>query len=110
VAFIRRYANTKRPLASFDMDITRYKNHQQDIHSEDPSHTVAFIRIDCNLLKQSLVGHCQQWQQKLTTLLHHNATTELHALHDYMDNNTVALQEVGEKRLWRENNGYGVRV
>jgi hypothetical protein len=60
-AFIRRYANTKRSLSSFDMDITRYQNHQQDIQSEDPSHTVTFIRIDCNSLKSSLVQHCTQW-------------------------------------------------
>ncbi len=62
VAFIRRYASTQRPLSSFDMDITRYKSHQQDIQSEDPSHTVKFIRIDCTSLKQSLIVHCQQWQ------------------------------------------------
>ena len=92
-AFIRRYANTKRPLASFDMDITRYKNHQQDIQAEDPAHTVSFIRIDCNALKGSLVQHCVQWQQKLTTLLHRNATSELYALHDYIDNHTSSLEK-----------------
>ena len=40
MAFIRRYANTKRPLSSFDMDIQRYKNHQSDIQAEDNVHNV----------------------------------------------------------------------
>jgi len=95
-AFIRRYANTKRPLASFDMDITRYKNNQQDIQSEDPAHTVNFIRVDCTMLKASLVAHCQQWQSKLTNLLHHNANTELMALHEYFVSNTTKLQQKPE--------------
>ena len=57
-AFIRRYANTKRPLSSFDLDITRYKNNQSDIQSEDVTHGVGFIKVDCSLLKAALVSHC----------------------------------------------------
>ena len=90
-AFIRRYANTKRPLSSFDLDITRYKNNQSDIQSEDVTHAVGFIKVDCSLLKAALVAHCQQWQAKLTNLLHHNASTELHALHTYFSDNTTRL-------------------
>jgi len=95
-AFIRRYANTKRPLASFDMDITRYKNNQQDIQAEEGSHTVNFIRVDCSLLKSALVSHCQQWQSKLTNLLHHNANSELQSLHEYFVSNTAKLQQKPE--------------
>lgn len=91
-AFIRRYAITKRPLSSFDMDITRYKNNQQDIQSEESFHTVEFIRVDCSHLKASLVKHCQQWQLKLTNLLHHNANTELLSLHDLFSSNTTKLK------------------
>ena len=90
-AFIRRYANTKRPLSSFDLDITRYKNNQSDIQSEDVTHAVGFIKVDCSLLKAALVAHCQQWQAKLTNLLHHNASTELHSLHAYFHDNTSRL-------------------
>jgi dynein heavy chain len=61
-------------LATFDMDIAKYKNHMQDVLSEDPTHNVKFIRVDCTKLKQQLVGHCQQWQQRLTGLLHKLST------------------------------------
>jgi len=93
-AFIRRYANSKRPLANFDLEIGRYKNQQADIQAEDQSHNVSFIRIDCSLLKASLVSHCQQWQTKLTGLLHHNATTELMELHKLIDDTSEALVKV----------------
>lgn len=79
-AYMRRYANTKRPLSSYDMDITRYRSMQEDIQSEDPTRTVRFIRIDCSRLKASLVSHCIDWQQRLITLLHTNATTELQTI------------------------------
>ena len=92
-AFIRRYANTRRPLSSFDLDITRYKNNQSDIQSEDVTHAVGFIKVDCSLLKAALVAHCQQWVAKLTHLLHHNASTELHALHSYFSDNTQRLSQ-----------------
>ena len=92
-AFIRRYANTKRPLSSFDLDITRYKNNQSDIQSEDITHAVGFIKVDCSLLKAALVSHCLQWVNKLTNLLHHNANTELMQLHSYFTDNTHRLSQ-----------------
>lgn len=36
---------------------------------EESSHTINFIKIDCTQLKTALVGHCSQWQAKLTGLL-----------------------------------------
>ena len=92
-AFIRRYANTKRPLSSFELDISRYKNNQSDITSEDVTHAVGFIKVDCSLLKHALVQHCIQWVNKLTNLLHHNASTELHQLHAYFSDNAHRLSQ-----------------
>jgi dynein axonemal heavy chain len=91
VAFIRRYAGTKRELSTFDMDITRYKIHQQDIQSEDPTHNVKFVRIDCTSLKQSLVSHCQQWQLKLTSLLHKLSSAELAEIREIFSGYTAKL-------------------
>lgn len=90
-AYMRRYANTKRPLSSYDMDITRYKCMQEDIQSEDPTRTARFIRIDCSRLKSSLVAHCIDWQNRLTMLLHSNATTELQSLRELMSSTTEEL-------------------
>jgi len=47
----------------------RYRELQADIVQEESSHTINFIKIDCTQLKTALVGHCSQWQAKLTGLL-----------------------------------------
>lgn len=47
----------------------RYRELQADIVQEEASHTINFITIDCTQLKSALVGHCTQWQAKLTGLL-----------------------------------------
>lgn len=47
----------------------RYRELQADIVQEESSHTINFINIDCSQLKAALVGHCSQWQAKLTGLL-----------------------------------------
>jgi hypothetical protein len=91
-AFMRRYAlNARATLATVEVDINRYKNNQQDIQAEDQMHHVNFIRIDCSLLKQSLIAHCQAWQNKFITLLHNNSSTELKALHELFEKNTAEL-------------------
>lgn len=47
----------------------RYRELQADIVQEESSHTINFIKIDCTQLKTALIGHCSQWQAKLTGLL-----------------------------------------
>jgi dynein heavy chain len=42
-----------------------------------------FLRIDCGPLKQTLVGHCEQWVARFTGLLSQLAAQELKALHDH---------------------------
>lgn len=41
-----------------------------------------FLRIDCGPLKQTLVGHCEQWVSKFTGLLLQLASAELASLHE----------------------------
>jgi dynein heavy chain len=97
-AFIRRYAKADRPLVQFDIDITIKKENQAEIQNAEMSHTINFIKIDCTLLKQSLVQHCQQWQGKLTGLLNQNAAKELKGLHQTFSSTTEKLQ-VGPQDL-----------
>ena len=88
-AFIRRYANTKRPLSSFELDISRYKNNQSR-HTERGRHALGRLHQGGLQPAQGTrwSQHCQQWVNKLTNLLHHNAGSELHALHHYFTDNT----------------------
>lgn len=65
-------------------DTGRYRELQADIVQEESSHTINFIKIDCTQLKTSLVGHCLQWQAKLTGLLNQarRAGSEQHRQND----------------------------
>ncbi|GMH50243.1 hypothetical protein TrRE_jg3287 [Triparma retinervis] len=90
-SFIRRYAKANRPLKSYDNDVTRYKDQQTEITAEEISHTINFIKIDCTLLKTSLVNHCTVWQNKLTGLLNQNAFQQLRDLHSLFESNTKKL-------------------
>ena len=93
-AFMRRYAKANRALGAFETDITRYKELQQDIQSEEGITNVGFIRIDSSPLKQSLVAHCHTWQTKFTQLLNNNAATELRVLYEHME----SVQKVYKSR------------
>ncbi|KNC97489.1 uncharacterized protein SPPG_07404 [Spizellomyces punctatus DAOM BR117] len=80
-AFIRRYAKLKPALSTFDADINRYNEVANNTQKEETLTNINFARLDCSLLKHSLVSHCSAWQNKLTTLLNTNASTELNNLH-----------------------------
>ncbi|CAM9866721.1 unnamed protein product, partial [Discosporangium mesarthrocarpum] len=90
--FIRRYAKANRGLAQFQTDTARYRELQADITQEESAHTINFIKIDCTLLKAALIGHCVQWQGKLTGLLNQNALAELRGLHELFESTTEKLR------------------
>jgi dynein heavy chain len=77
-SFIRKYAKSNNTPAKFDMDITRYRMQQSEVNGETSQHVINFVRIDCNGLKDALIGHCLQYQGKLTGLLNQNGAQELH--------------------------------
>jgi len=95
-AFMRRYAKANRALTAFETDITRYKELQHDIQSEEGITNLGFIRIDAAPLKQVLVAHCNTWQTKFTQLLNSNAEAELGALYEHMAEVTATF---GKKPL-----------
>jgi dynein heavy chain len=79
-AYIRKYAKNSRTPSQFYTDISRYKNQQAEIHGETSNHSVNFVRVDCNDLKNELISHCLQCQNKLTALLNQNGANELNDL------------------------------
>ena len=91
-AFIRRYAKASRPLSQYDIDITRYKDQQNDIVEEDLNMTINFIKIESSLLKATLTDHCVQWQNKLLKLLNDNALQELKSIQSMFKENTETLE------------------
>ena len=81
-AYIRKQAKQSKSAAQFDGEITRFKNQQSDIYGETSMHTINFVRVDCNVLKDALVGQCLQCQAKLTTLLNQIAVVELNDIYE----------------------------
>ncbi len=75
--YIRKYARSNRPPSQFDIDITRYRTQQGEITSETSTHIINFVRVDCNAMKDALIGHCLQCQNKLTGLLNDNGAEKL---------------------------------
>ena len=92
-AFMRRYAKAGRALTAFETDITRYKELQHDIQSEEGVSNIGFIRIDCQPLKQALMQHCNTWQGKFTQLLNSNAATELRGMFEHMEECQTTLKK-----------------
>ena len=91
-AYIRRYQKAKKNLASFDSDVCKYKDLQDEVQGEDTSTNMRFLRLDCAPLKQSLVAHCEEWCGKFLDLLNTIAADELRAIHSHFQRNTEELR------------------
>uniref|UniRef100_A0A8C8ZZR2 Dynein axonemal heavy chain 2 n=1 Tax=Prolemur simus TaxID=1328070 RepID=A0A8C8ZZR2_PROSS len=89
-SFIRRYQRLNPPVSSFDADIARYTEVANNVQKEETVLNIQFVLLDCSHLKFSLVQHCNEWQNKFTTLLREMAAGRLLELHNY-------LKENGEK-------------
>ncbi|KAI5057584.1 hypothetical protein GOP47_0027599 [Adiantum capillus-veneris] len=95
-AYIRRYERAKKPLSAFESDITKYQDLQEDVQAEETITSIRFLRIDCGPLKNSIIGHCEGWANKFTTLLNAIAKVELEDIYAYMYRNTKDLKQPPE--------------
>eukprot|EP00163_Fabomonas_tropica_P002875 TRINITY_DN1232_c0_g1_i1.p1 TRINITY_DN1232_c0_g1~~TRINITY_DN1232_c0_g1_i1.p1 ORF type:complete len:4516 (+),score=1594.38 TRINITY_DN1232_c0_g1_i1:127-13674(+) len=92
-AFIRRYAKANKPLSTFDADVTKYRDLQNEIQNEETITNINFIRLDCAPLKSALVAHCNEWQKRFTQLLNTNAANELQSLHNLFETSMQKMKE-----------------
>lgn len=86
--FLLRYEQRNPAVATFDGDIARYTEVENNIQIQETIQTIQFILLDCSPLKFALLGHCQEWQNKFTSLLLKLATQSLNKLINYFDENT----------------------
>jgi dynein heavy chain len=89
--YIRKYAKANRSPSQFDVDITKYKQQQTEIIAETSNHVINFVRVDCNVMKDSMGGHCLQFQNRLATLLHENSLSELKDIMNLFKNSSDEL-------------------
>ncbi|XP_048653960.1 dynein axonemal heavy chain 2 isoform X2 [Marmota marmota marmota] len=90
-SFIRRYQRLNPPVSSFDADIARYTEVANNVQKEETVLNIQFVLLDCSHLKFSLVQHCNEWQNKFTTLLKEMAVGRLLELHTYLKENAEKI-------------------
>jgi dynein heavy chain len=86
--FLLRYEQRNPAVSTFDGDIARYTEVENNIQNQETVQTIQFILLDCSPLKFSLLSHCQEWQNKFTSLLLKLATQTLQKLIKYFEENT----------------------
>ena len=50
---------------------------------------IQFVLLDCSPLKFAILSHCQEWQNKFTSLLKEIATAKLKELHNFLKDNAA---------------------
>lgn len=86
--FLLRYEQRNPAVATFDSDIARYTEVENNIQIQETIQTIQFVLLDCSPLKYALLAHCQEWQNKFTALLLKLATQSLQRLMAYFEENT----------------------
>ncbi|KAK7102408.1 hypothetical protein V1264_020630 [Littorina saxatilis] len=112
-AFIRRYQKLNPQVASFDADIGRYTEVANNVQAQETIVNIQFVLLDCSPLKAAILAHCQEWQNKFTTLLSEIAINCLKELDEFLKENTERINQppqtldaLGESlELWEKLNG-----
>ncbi|KAI0228083.1 Dynein heavy chain 2, axonemal [Lamellibrachia satsuma] len=111
-AFIRRYQKLNPQVSSFEADIARYTEVANNVQVQETILNIQFVLLDCSPLKFAILGHCQEWQNKFTSLLFEIATAKMRELHNYLVSNAQnvtkppnTLDELGQSlELWEQLN------
>lgn len=88
--FIVRYERESPSALLFDSNIARYTEMANNVQIQDSVSAVHFMQINCSDLKQSVINHCLEWQQKLCDLLHKMTEAKLNDLYQYINLNSDA--------------------
>ena len=95
-------------MSSFDADIARYSEVANNVQTQETVLNIQFVPLDCSPLKFAILGHCQEWQNKFTSLPYDIATAKLSELHTFLETSGArvsrppqTLDELGEPlSLW----------
>ncbi|CAG5134523.1 unnamed protein product, partial [Candidula unifasciata] len=90
-AFIRRYQKLNPQNSSFDADIARYNEVANNVQTQETILNIQFVLLDCSPLKYAILSHCQEWQNKFTTLLSEIAVATLKNLTEYLKSNAIKV-------------------
>lgn len=62
----------------------RYTEVANNVQTQETILNIQFVLLDCSPLKFAILGHCQEWQNKFTSLLYKIATAKLKDLHVFL--------------------------
>ena len=65
----------------------RYTEVANNVQKEETVLNIQFVLLDCSPLKFALLSHCNEWQNKFTTLLAEMAGQQLRDLHKFLKDN-----------------------
>ncbi|XP_078057018.1 dynein axonemal heavy chain 2 [Mustelus asterias] len=93
-SFIRRYQRLNPAVSSFDADIARYTEVANNVQKEETVVQIQLVLLDCSPLKFSLVQHCNEWQNKFTTLLSEMAGHMLLDFCQFLEENRTKVSHI----------------
>ena len=82
--FCVRIDTVRKGFREFGGGVIRYTEVANNVQGYETVLNIQFVLLDCSPLKASIAAHCQEWQNKFTSLLLEMFTTELHSLNDYL--------------------------
>lgn len=71
--------------------LLRYTEVANNVQTQETILNIQFVLLDCSPLKFAILGHCQEWQNKFTSLLYEIATARLKELHGFLQSNAEKL-------------------
>ena len=69
--------------------VRRYTEVANNVQSQETILSIQFILLDSSPLKNAILGHCLEWQNKFTSLLYEIATARLTELTEFLKTNCV---------------------
>lgn len=77
-----------------------YTEVANNVQKEETVLNIQFVLLDCSHLKFSLVQHCNEWQNKFTSLLKEMAAWRLLELHTYLKENAEKYGHGCQAQVW----------
>ena len=96
--FFRRWRNQDPKVVDFDSSISQYIELSNQVQQVETITSVEFVLLDCSALKFSIIGHCDEWQNRFHALLHEMASTKLSSIYASIEENTKRYTYFLEKR------------
>ncbi|XP_057654894.1 dynein axonemal heavy chain 2 isoform X2 [Diorhabda carinulata] len=91
--FITRYEKEDPSALLFDSNIARYTEMANNVNIQETVTSVHFMQINCAELKEAIIAHCIEWQEKLCTLLFKMTDAKIKELYGYIRTNSEDIMK-----------------